>query len=130
MSPCQVVVRNVRAVGMHHHGPRSLTVNGRYSLQWDPDCIHDLGNAVAVVDRKGITRAYLARDDAHVIASLFCANVIAGRVVCKPTTEAHVVTQQRGPQHECDFTFKTDTDHVPFIDTVLNNGNINYTLIN
>ena len=57
MSSKHIIVNHLRAVGMHHHGPKELTVNGKYTLEWEPHCIHDLGNAMAVKDLHGITRA-------------------------------------------------------------------------
>ena len=128
MSEKQITVDNVRAVGMHHHGPKELIVGGRYWLTWEPDCLFDLGNAMAVRDHHGFIRAYLTRTDAYAISSLYYADVVQGRCLCKPVTEAHVMSQQLGPQHECRLKFKTLDIHIPFIAHVLTQANITYSL--
>ena len=49
------VIHNMRAVGMHHWGNYKLIVGGLYSLQWEPECVYDLGNAMAIY-RNGVKR--------------------------------------------------------------------------
>ncbi len=130
MSTKQVIVQGVRAVGMHHHGASSLVVNGLYTLRYEPDCLYDLGNAIAVHDHHGIKRAYLARDDAYFISSLFYADLPVGKVLMKPKTDAHVVQQHLGPQHECDFKFTMANNNVNinFVEQILNEANITYSI--
>ena len=129
MSSKHIIVNHLRAVGMHHHGSKELTVNGKYTLEWEPHCIHDLGNAMAVKDHHGITRAYLARPDAYVISSLCYGDVVQGTIFCKPVTESHVEYQHLGPQHECRLKFKTLSSQLPFISYVLEGASINYSIV-
>ena len=115
-------IHNMRAVGMHHHGPRELLLHGRYHLQWEPDNPKDLGNAVAIHDWSNQRRAYLTRDDAKVMSYLLYGKCAAGRVECVPQTEAHVVSYDLGPQHECTVKFSAEPKEHGFICVVLSKG--------
>jgi hypothetical protein len=106
MSQHVIVIHNMRAVGMHHHGPRPLFVGGRYCLRWEPDCVYDLGNAMAVLDHKGKVRAYLTRQDAAIVSMLCQADCVQWRMYCKPMVNAHVVQQNFGPQQESKIQLK------------------------
>ena len=127
---CFIVIENMRAVGMHHHGGTTLTINGRYSCIWEPECVYDLGNAMAVKDHRRIVRAYLARSDAYVVSSLCYANIIHGVILCRPTNDPHVVLQQLGPQIECRLKFKTKSKDLPLVKEFLDNANFVYTIVN
>ncbi len=83
------IIKNIRAVGMHHHGPPDLMVNG---LKWEPENLEDLGNAIAVHDRFGKRRAYLTRSDAKAISTLFYGNAIENSFMCIPVSQSQVIS--------------------------------------
>jgi hypothetical protein len=124
-----VIVENMRAVGMHHHGPLQLIVEGRYKLTWEPHNIHDLGNAMAVIDHKSKTRAYLTRNDAKLISTFCYANVLLGHIFCKPIVNAHVELQALGPQQECRLKFSVDSSNMAFVQHVLDEQGCTYKII-
>ena len=103
-----ITIHNVRAVGMHHHiDTKTLIVGARYKCTWEPDCLYDPGNAVAILNHRGILSAYLTRADAAIVSRLFCAGIIVGgRMYCVPNTHRHVVQQDLGPQQECTLQLK------------------------
>ena len=97
-----LVIRNLRAVGMHHHCPsKQLRLGQRYTAEWEPDCPHDLGNAVAIVDHGRRVRAYLARADAAIVSKLFCGEIVEGKMYCVTRVLPHVEVHNLGPQQEC-----------------------------
>ena len=111
-------VKNMRAVGMHHHGPTSLFIGGLYFLLWEPENPEDFGNATAIHDKQGKCRAYLTRKDAAIISTLFYGNSIEGVVKCMPIVSPHVEKQKLGPQQECVLTFEVcdrETDFVSYV---------------
>ena len=57
--PKHIVVHDMRAVGMHHYGSTKLIVGGRYTTKWEPDCLYDLGNAMAILDHKKCVKLYI-----------------------------------------------------------------------
>jgi len=117
------LVKNMRAVGMHHHGPAQLIVNANYCLRWEPECLQDLGNAIALYDCKGKTRAYLTRKDAAVISDLFFAGIVCGTMVGKTCVLAHCVEQKLGPQQECTLQFKVAMKDVLFVEMLFKENN-------
>jgi hypothetical protein len=125
----KIKVLNMRAVGMHHHGPRELALQTPYIFKWEPTCPHDLGNAVGIFDHRGALRAYLTRSDAAVMAKLFHAGVVEGRVVGKTTTPGHVEKRELGPQQECNLVFKVAECHASFVCAVFDTACVAYTLM-
>jgi len=116
-------VSNLRAVGMHHHGPLSLVVGKLYSLVWEPYNPQDLGNAMAVTDEMGLTRAYLTRSDAKVVSTLCYGDAVDGNISCLPVTETHVELHNLGPQHECIIKFKAKNGEEEFVKEILQINN-------
>ena len=97
-----------------------------YTLTWEQYCTHDLGNAMAIRDKGNIIRAYLARDDAKTESTLCYVDIPINVIYCQPYTEAHVVKQQLGPQHECCITFSAKQSDMNFIYHVLNGASVKY----
>ena len=106
----QFIVHDMRAVGMHHHGPKELVVGAMYRLKWEPDNVTDIGNAMAVLDMEGQTRAYLTREDAKTVSTLVYSGAIEHDIIqCIPVNTSHVVTQKLGPQHECNLMLRASS---------------------
>ena len=105
-----ILIRNVRVVGMHHHVlTKRLQLGMRYQMMWEPDCIHDPGNAVGIKNAKKQTNAYITREDAAIISRLFCAGVVLNNTMyCKTHVQPHVEYHDLGPQQECNVQFKVD----------------------
>lgn len=123
----QFIVHDMRAVGMHHHGPKELVVGGMYNLKWEPDNVTDIGNAMAVLDMKGHTRAYLAREDAKIVSTLVYSRAIKHDMIqCIPVNTSHVVTQKLGPQHECNLMFRASSGETDFVAAILTNGHCTF----
>ena len=110
------MVKNMRAVGMHHHGPSALSLNTNYRLSWEPDCPEDLGNAMAVRDCRSNIRAYLTRKDAAVISDLCFAGVVVGKMIVRTIVIPHCVEQKLGPQQECSVRFNVKTTNAAFVE--------------
>lgn len=105
-----LVLKDIRAVGMHHHCLiKQLDLGMKYTAQWEPICVYDPGNAIAVKDHRNITRAYFTREDAAIVSRLFCANVIVGKMYVTTRVERHVEVQNLGPQQECVIQCKIKT---------------------
>ena len=120
------VVKNMRAVGMHHHGPPQLTLNANYRLVWEPECIHDLGNAIAICNSRARVQAYLTRKDAAVISDLFFADILEGTMLAKTSVEPHCVEQKLGPQQECSVKFKVLNKNSSFVELLFNKHSFTY----
>ena len=43
-----IIISDMRAVGMHHWGDNELFVGAKYTVQWEPECPFDPGNAMAI----------------------------------------------------------------------------------
>jgi hypothetical protein len=71
-------VRNIRAVGMHHYGATELQKNVPYTFQWEPMCVYDLGNAIAIHDYRGDIRGYVTREDSAVLSEMVFFGVYRG----------------------------------------------------
>jgi hypothetical protein len=100
-------IYNMRAVGMHHWGPKHLVVNDFYTLHWEPDCPYDIANAMAIHDSHGEKRAYITRADARILSLIWVQGLnVAELMTLLPVTEAHVECHDLGPQHECTVAFK------------------------
>jgi hypothetical protein len=108
-------VRNIRAVGMHHYGATELQKNVPYTFQWEPMCVYDLGNAIAIQDYRGDTRGYVTREDSAVLSELFFSGSIVGRMVGKTRVDGHVCRQELGPQQECTVVFRVDKEREGFV---------------
>ena len=91
----KVFLRYVWAVGMHHHGPRELTVDALYNLKCEPQNPYD-SKAVAVVDHERQDRvlAYLRRNDAALISKIFSENLLCTAVYLKPKSTPEVTISQ------------------------------------
>lgn len=124
-----VKIFNMRAVGMHHWGPPSLTIGDCYSLQWEPDCVYDIPNAMAIYDNTNIKRAYIARDDARILSRIWSQGMNMGALMgCKPLTNLHVVLHSLGPQHECTIAFKAMGRDIMRVETLLKAANVQYEM--
>ena len=122
------VIHNMRAVGMHHWGNYKLIVGGLYSLQWEPECEYDLGNAMALY-RNGVKRAYLIRKDAAIMSHIWSKDLPVNHVMlCIPQTEAHCVCHDLGPQHECSVKFRCNVDNISRAKQLLDAYKCNYSL--
>ena len=125
-----VNIFEMRAVGMHHWGAPSLTVGGCYHLEWEPECRHDIGNAMAILEEENNRRAaYLTRADARIVSRIWAQGInYAGLMACKPVTDKHVVEYTLGPQHECTVAFKIFSRDIVWLETLLKAGCCVYTI--
>ena len=115
-----VSIYNMRAVGMHHWGDPRLLVGGAYTLEWEPDCPYDPGNAMAIYDWDKTKRAYLTRQDAAIVSRLWVREfAIAEMMACIPHTEAHCVLFDLGPQHECEVRFRVKDEKLSELKRIL-----------
>jgi hypothetical protein len=97
----------MRAVGMHHWGPPKLIVDGPYILSWEPECPYDPGNAMAIYDSKKKKRAYITRNDALILSTIWSKGLAVNDLMtCRPISSAHCVCYDLGPQHECIVGFR------------------------
>jgi hypothetical protein len=62
------------------------------------------------------------------MAKLFHAGVVEGRVVGKTTMLGHVVKRELGPQQECYVVFKVAECHASFVCAVFDAVSVAYTL--
>ena len=108
-----VILKEMRAVGMHHWGPPILLVNEPYTLKWEPECPHDPGNAMAIYDPDHIKKAYITRTDAKILSHIWSKDLVINHMmICIPYTKAHCVCYDLGPQHECDIKFRVNVSDI------------------
>ena len=122
-----IVIRDVRAVGMHHHCPsKALILGSRYTCIWEPECLFDPGNAIAIKDQRKTVRAYFSRKEVAIISRLFCAGIVQReRMYCVTEVEPHVELHDLGPQQECTIQFKVATGDVDLLKYIV--SQLNYT---
>ena len=85
----KIVIYSVHAVGMHHHGKRSLNVRLGYMANPDPENPYDK-KAIAICDRESGSRkevAYLKRPEAAKISDIHSKHIIEGTILIKPKFE-------------------------------------------
>ena len=86
-----VRISDMRAVGMHHWGDYKLVVGAQYTVQWEPECPHDPGNAMAIYDQRKVKRAYITRRDASILSHIWVKDIIINDLMlCIPETNAHL----------------------------------------
>ena len=112
-----VILRNVVAVGMHHHEPRSLEVGAVHTLEHDSSNCYDK-NAIQVL-REGRLVAYHVKQDAAVIVNLFSCNVVNGEIYAKPKTEAEVKQKKLGPQQLCSVGYKCNEVDIAAVQSII-----------
>jgi len=105
-----VYIRGAYAVGMHHWGPRSLTINELMYLKHEPENPYDK-NAVAICTEEMSKCAYLRKDDAKFISRLFKESLVHGPVYLKAKDVPTKFRRQTGPMQRCDLCFKTDGEN-------------------
>ena len=104
-----LIIHNMWAVGMHHHGTGQLAVGECYDIEPEPENKYDK-QAVRITD-DGITRAYLKRDNARIISKLFEAGV--GTIwKLKPKEEPVVKEYRTGPQQRCNLGCRCRSDEL------------------
>ena len=104
-----LLINDMWAVGMHHHGARQLAVGEGYSLQPEPDNKFDK-YAVRITDG-GIARAYLKKDNAQIISKLFEVGVGAIWKL-KPKEDPVVKEYRTGPQQRCNLGCRCRSEHL------------------
>ena len=99
-----IVVPNAEAVGMHHWGPKQLSLTQMYMLKTEKSNPED-NNAVAVHEVKisQTKRAYLSREWAIKIQSALDHAMSALLKVREP---AVVLIYDKEPQHNCTIIFR------------------------
>ena len=92
-----MAVRGIYAVGMHHHGCKSLPINEILRIDREPGNVYDT-NACAVV-KDGKILAYLQRHSAKIVAGII-DNCSVNKVFIKAKYEPEVKSR-KGPQQHC-----------------------------
>lgn len=103
----------VYAVGMHHYGSRSLTVDASYLARLDINNSHD-PNAIAITIH-GKTAGYLRRQDAKIVAQIVKAGFVYHDSVglrLKPKFEPVTKNRKLGPEQRCDLEFNCQDSNV------------------
>jgi hypothetical protein len=95
----QIVIQHVHAVGMHHWGPRELTVGRLYRLVTEQTNDQDK-NAIAVLEYKApnTKRAYPTRESAE---QLQVTPISTSMAVLRVEERSYVKSFDKGPQHDC-----------------------------
>ena len=106
----KIVIRNVKAVGMHHYGRRELDLYGTYTVAIEPDNRYD-SYAVAIYDGPRKV-ANLKRDCARVIFVVISENKSQSRYFLRPLDKPDVRSRRIGPEQSCAVVFKCLEDHV------------------
>ena len=113
---------------MHHWGYWKLYVGALYMLEWEPECIHDPGNAIAVY-RYQKKKAYITRKDSEILSLIWYKDYIINNVMtCILKTDAHCVEQKLGPQHECAVKFRCQVKDADKVAHILNTFRCNYSV--
>ena len=97
-----LIIRNVWAVGMHHHGPRFLEIGDRYELLQDTHNRYDK-HAIKITS-DGRTFAYLNRSNARVVSELMGLG-LCGLWLLKPKETPEVQSYKVGPQQRCNIGY-------------------------
>lgn len=118
----RLYLRHVDAVGMHHHGPRQLSLHEAYTISHEIDNKYD-PNAIVIL-YKGDRAAYIKRDHAKVLADIFRAKIPHGTVYLIPKLAAKVITYDLGPQHDCSVGFFCDDSEIANVHKIVNGCNI------
>lgn len=95
---CHLIIPSVWVVGMHHWGPKQLSVGHGYILKREPNNLKDV-NAVTILF-EGEPCAYLKRDSAVFISKLMDRK-ISTIWRLKPKEEAFTKYRRIGPQQRC-----------------------------
>jgi hypothetical protein len=122
----KVIVYSVYAVGMRHHGARSLTVGEGYYGRREPGNQFD-SNAVAVYSDKNTTTcsAYLKRSDAAMVSEI--SPFIEGSILIKPKFEP--VFRKGGPVQRCNLGFYCQSSNVSQVEDILDKHNFVFKII-
>lgn len=115
-----VVIKQLFAVGMHHHGGRELPIDipmfcsPEPTNKWDP-------KAVAIYhDREmSLKAAYLKRSDAAVVSELFQKGIISGPCYLKAKGPIEKITKRTEPQQKINIGFKCENEKLEIVKTQL-----------
>ena len=112
------IIEGFFAVGMHHHGNRSLQIGAGYRGYPDPNNRYD-DHAFGIYEYHGQKLvAYLRRSDARLISELFFRDLIEGPVVIKPKFEP-VYRARVGPSQRCNLGFHCKENNMDKISNFL-----------
>jgi hypothetical protein len=99
----KIIVEAIYAVGMHHHGSRSLEVGSGYKVLPEPTNRFD-PNALAICDiETGSVKAYIKRADAMALSIVLRQFNIRAPIMLKPKFEP--VFRRGGPVQRCNIGF-------------------------
>lgn len=120
-----VIIRGVYAVGMHHWGSRSLTIDEVLYLKHEPENIYDK-HAVAICSDKDKRKrcAYLRKKDAEFISVLFQESLPNGPVYLKAKDVPTKFNRYSGPMQICNLGFKTEGQNDKRIREICINQNV------
>ena len=111
-----MIIKSMKAVGMHHHGNRSLIIDAVYQVKREPENPYDR-KACAIVDGNR-TVAYLDRRSARLIAEIADQSIISGPIYLKPKHPLDVKSQREGPYHFCNVGFKIHSHHIDSLQSI------------
>ena len=94
-------------VGMHHYGRKELEIGPVYYCKPERNNPYDT-NAVPLFEEREhkIIKAYLRREDAHFVSSLFEQGFIAGLCYARAKTKVEKYSQRAGPMQNISIGFK------------------------
>ena len=125
----KLIIYSVQAVGMHHHGNRSLTIGEGYIATHKPENAYDV-NAIAIYEREKVSSpaAYLRRIDAAIIAKIFRANLVHDKMLLKPKFEPKY-RPRIGPTQTCNVGFYCKPDNIEAVLEILNNSHLQFKVL-
>lgn len=122
-----VIIRNLYAVGMHHHGTKDLAIGPVYYPR------PDLGNpfdkcAIAIYDDKHYTNisAYLRREDARHVKKLFDNNFISGTCYLRAKGTPDKFNRFKGPLQSVSIGFKMPENKIEELKRLMNDLSLFY----
>ena len=123
-----VIVKAVWAVGMRHHGGRSLQVGEPYTVHHDKGNRFD-SNALSIKSDDGRVKAYIKRDQAiHLLGPVI--SVRTRMCVLRPKAEPEFISKKVGPQQRCNVGFSMDERDAELLKATLETAGFSITLSN
>ena len=121
-----VIVNAVCAVGMRHHGSRSLQVGEAYTLHYDKGNRFD-SNALAIKADDGRVKAYIKRDQAiHLLGPVI--SVRTRVCMLRPKAEPEFISKKVGFQQRCNVSFSMDERDAELLKATLETAGFSITL--
>jgi hypothetical protein len=105
--PTLFVVEDLYVVGMKFYGPAQLQVEKTYTLVRDASNIYD-GNAISVKDKDGVTRGYLTRSSARLLAPIMDRDIVNSKLLLKAKRCAELRNHKMEQYCHVAFTVKEE----------------------